>query len=162
MISMIVAMDKNRAIGKSNTLPWHVPEDLSFFRKVTRDKVVVMGEKTYQSIGRPLSNRRNIVVSRNKDLKIEGVDIFNSVNEVIHLSKLKEIFIIGGGQIYKHFLPYTDNLYITQLDLELKEADTFFPPYEECFNCIIRGEENYSETQGINYRFTLWKKNKGY
>lgn len=158
MISMIVAHDMNRAIGKNNALPWQIKEDLRFFSKITKGSTVVMGEKTYRSIGRPLPHRTNIVLSRDKDLKIEGVTVVNDVEEIIKLSEFTEIFVIGGGQIYQAFLPHAQTLYITLIDLYLEDADTYFPSYEEDFEQLIHGQENYSEEQDCLYSFNLWKR----
>lgn len=159
MISLIVAHDKNRAIGNKNALAWDVPEDLRFFSKVTKGKTVVMGENTYKSIGRLLPYRTNIIISQTPKFEVEGATVFNSIDPIVQFSKLGGNFIIiGGGMIYKSFLPYTDQLFITQMDLEIEEADTYFPSYEEDFECLIKGEKMYSEKQGIDYQFTLWQK----
>ena len=160
MISLIVAHDMNRAIGKSNTLPWSIKEDLRYFSKITRGKTVVMGEKTYESIGKLLPNRTNIILTKDKDYKVEGAVIINDPMEIIELSRTSDVFIIGGGQVYKLFLPYAENLYITKIDLYLEEADTYFPQYEDEFECLIEGVENYSVEQDCLFSFTLWKRKK--
>ena len=122
MISIIVAYDKNLAIGKDNTLVWRQSEDLKRFKRLTSGKTVVMGRKTYESIGKPLPNRRNIVLSR-QNINIEGVEIIDSFDS---LNKDEDIFIIGGGEIYKNFIIFADRLYVTEIDCEI-EADTWFP-----------------------------------
>lgn len=160
MISLIVAHDMNRAIGKSNTLPWSIKEDLRYFSKITRGKTVVMGEKTYESIGKLLPNRNNIILTKDKDYKVEGAIIINDPMEIVELSRTSDVFIIGGGQVYRLFLPYAENLYITQIDLYLEEADTYFPSYEEEFERLIQGVENYSEEQDCLFSFNLWKRKK--
>lgn len=160
MISMIVAHDLNRAIGRGNTLPWHIKEDSRYFSKITKGSTVVMGEKTYRSIGKPLPYRVNIVLSRNKDLKIEGVTVVNNIEWILQLSETTEVFVIGGEQIYKTFLPHAQILYITLIDLHVEDADTYFPSYEEDFEQLICGQKNYSEEQDCLYSFNLWKRKK--
>ncbi|ARK31945.1 dihydrofolate reductase [Halalkalibacter krulwichiae] len=131
MISFIVAMDRNRAIGVNNQLPWHLPADLAFFKRVTTGHTIVMGRKTYESIGRPLPKRRNVVLTQNKDFRVEGCDVVTNVNEVLHLSKQEdECFIIGGTQIFSLFWEHVDRLYVTYIDEEF-EGDTFFPEIEK-------------------------------
>lgn len=122
MISVIVAYDRNLAIGKDNTLVWRQSEDLKRFKRLTSGKTVVMGRKTYESIGKPLPNRRNIVLSR-QNIDIEGVEVINTFDS---LNKDEDIFIIGGGEIYKNFIIFADRLYVTEIDCEI-EADTWFP-----------------------------------
>lgn len=122
MISIIVAYDKNLAIGKDNTLVWRQSEDLKRFKRLTSGKTVVMGRKTYESIGKPLPNRRNIVLSR-QNIDIEGVEVINTFDS---LNKDEDIFIIGGGEIYKNFIIFADRLYVTEINYEI-EADTWFP-----------------------------------
>ncbi|WNB92944.1 dihydrofolate reductase [Bacillus sp. NEB1478] len=129
MISFVVAMDENRAIGKDNDLPWYLPNDLKYFKKVTMGKPIVMGRKTYESIGKPLPGRENIVVTRDKQYQAEGTTVVHSVNEVLQIDA-EEICVIGGAELFKLFLPKADRLYITEIH-ETFEADTFFPPLNE-------------------------------
>jgi dihydrofolate reductase len=132
-ISVIVAIANNMAIGKDNDLIWHISEDLKRFKSITSGNTIIMGRKTYESIGRPLPKRRNIVISRNKDLCIEGVEIVNSLDEALILSETDgEVFIIGGGAIYKEAMPLANKLYLTKVNIT-PEADVYFP------------EINYSE-----------------
>lgn len=127
-ISMIVAMDMNNGIGKDGDMPWHLSADLKFFKKTTMGFPIVMGRKTFESLPfGPLKGRRNIVISRDKDLKIEGAEVIQKPEDVFDLFKEdEEIFVIGGGSIYKLFMPYADQLFITIIDHSY-EADTFFP-----------------------------------
>jgi dihydrofolate reductase len=128
-ISMIVAMAHNRVIGLDNKMPWHLPADLQHFKKMTLGKPVIMGRKTYDSIGRALPGRLNIVVSRDKDLVIEGVICVTSVDQALLAAKdVDEVMIIGGATIYQHFLSVANRLYLTFIDLET-EGDTCFPDY---------------------------------
>ena len=127
MISIIVAIARNYTIGSANSMPWHLPEDFRHFKQVTMGKAVIMGRKTYESIGRPLPGRRNIVITRNTDLRIEGCEMATSLDEAIALcDTTEENFIIGGGEIYRQAMPIADKLYITHIDAEF-EGDTRFP-----------------------------------
>ena len=127
MISIIVAIARNYTIGSANSMSWHLPEDFRHFKQVTMGKAVIMGRKTYESIGRPLPGRRNIVITRNADLRIEGCEMATSLNEAIALcDPTEENFIIGGGEIYRQAMPIADKLYITHIDAEF-EGDTRFP-----------------------------------
>ena len=126
---MIVAMAHDRVIGLDNQMPWHLPADLQHFKKNTLGKPVIMGRKTYDSIGRALPRRLNIVVSRDVNLAIAGVTCVTSVEDAIHAAEgVEEVMIIGGATIYEHFLTVTNRLYLTFIDLETK-GDTYFPDY---------------------------------
>ena len=129
-IAMIAAMAKNRVIGLDNDMPWHLPDDLKFFKANTTGKPVIMGRKTFESIGsRPLPKRPNIVISRNPDLKLEGVQVFQSIDDALAtLTESEEVIIMGGGQLYKQMLDRADRLYLTLIDVEL-EGDTSFPDW---------------------------------
>ena len=127
MLAMIVAVDKNFVIGHVNALPWpNIPADMKHFREITKKKTVVMGRKTFESIGRPLPNRRNIVLTRDPEFKAKGCEVFNSMEEILKLGKTEEVYIIGGGVIYKEFLPYAEKLYLTFIDGEFG-GDVQFP-----------------------------------
>lgn len=127
MISIIVAVAKNGVIGCHNRLIWHMSEDLKRFKALTIGHPIIMGRKTFESIGRPLPGRTNIVVSRNTELKIDGVSVVGSIQEAIDmLPQEDEIFIIGGGQIYEQALPLTSKIYLTLVD-QTPDGDTFFP-----------------------------------
>jgi len=130
IISIIVAMAKNRVIGKDNDMPWgRLPVDLKHFKKVTEGHPIIMGRKTFESIGKPLPNRRNIILSRS-NIKIEGCEVVSSIEEAIELLKNEnEIFIIGGGYVYKEAINIVDKLYLTYIDLEI-DGDTFFPEFD--------------------------------
>ncbi|MBP3949913.1 dihydrofolate reductase [Bacillus suaedae] len=131
MISFVVAMDQNRAIGKENQLPWHLPADLAFFKRVTTGHTIVMGRKTFESIGRPLPNRRNIIVTRDDSYVAEGCEVVTTKAEVLELAEEnKEIFVIGGTEIFSLFWEEVDRLYVTYIDAVF-EADTYFPNIEQ-------------------------------
>ncbi len=137
-VSLIVAMDKNRGIGKNNDLMWHLPNDMRFFKDTTVNHIVVMGRKNYDSIPekyRPLPNRRNVILTRNSNFKAKDCDVFNSLDDALgayEYGSEKTIFIIGGGQIYALALAQevVDEMYITYVDGDY-DADTFFPEFDE-------------------------------
>ena len=148
MINIIAAIGKNRELGAKNKLLWHIPEDVERFKTLTTDQVVIMGRKTYESIPekfRPLPHRVNIIVTRDENYQINNKNVFvsHSIEDAITKAKEfnKEIFIIGGAQIYKESLKYADKLYLTLVDKEYPEADVFFPDYSE-FK-IKTSEENH-------------------
>lgn len=145
MISIIVAISKNNVIGKDNDLPWHYPSDLKYFKETTLHKTVVMGSNTFKSIisrnKKPLPNRTNIVVTRNKDFSYPGVIVVNDLVEFLQQDHQEEIFIIGGKQIYEQALGFTERLYITHIDEEY-EGDTFFPEVDYTkYKLISKKEE---------------------
>ena len=126
-ISLIVAVAKNGIIGTGGTMPWHITEDFAHFKAVTLGHSVVMGRKTYESIGRPLPRRRNIVITRNADLKIEGCEMAPSLEAALEMcAGEEEIFVIGGGEIYRQSMPLAHKLYITHVEIEAA-GDTRFP-----------------------------------
>lgn len=130
ILSMIVAHAADRVIGKDNDMPWHLPADLAYFKKTTLGKPIIMGRKTYESIGRPLPGRKNIVISRDGEYRAEGVEVVSSVDAALSLvDDVEEVMVIGGGAIYQHCLPSADKLYITHIDACI-DGDTFFPEYD--------------------------------
>ncbi|MFT6194355.1 MAG: dihydrofolate reductase [Cognaticolwellia sp.] len=130
ILSMIVAHANNRVIGKNNDMPWHLPADLTYFKKTTLGKPIIMGRKTYQSIGRPLPGRKNIVISRDNNFQAEGVEVANSVDAALALVvDSAEVMVIGGGAIYQHCLVAAQRLYITHINADI-DGDTHFPEYD--------------------------------
>jgi dihydrofolate reductase len=126
-ISMIVARSRNHVIGKDNQMPWKISADLQFFKKVTMGHPVIMGRKTWESIGRPLPGRRNIVVSRNADLQLTGAEVVNSLDAALAtLSEFPRVFVIGGEQLFTQAFSKADCLFITEIDIEIEGGDTFF------------------------------------
>lgn len=135
-ISIIAAIGKNNELGKKNGLLWHLPADMKHFRDTTRGHTVVMGQKTFASIGHPLPNRRNIVLTKDTSYAQAGAEIVHSFDEAMDLlekttSPDEEVMIIGGGQIYKLFMDHVDKLYITHVDAEFPDAEIFFPAIDE-------------------------------
>ena len=127
-ISIIVAMDANGVIGRDNALPWRLPEDLRRFKQITMGHPLVMGRRTYESIGRPLPGRKNIVITRRSDFHPEGVVVAHSLDEALALAEHEEVFIAGGGDIYRQALPLAHRMYVTAVE-GTHEGDTFFPPF---------------------------------
>lgn len=128
-IHLIAAIAKNNAIGKDNQLLWHIKDDLQLFKKTTLNNVIIMGRKSYESIGRPLPKRTNVVITRKRDYQPEGVLVFNSLNNAFdHFRKTEaEVFVIGGGEIYRQSLDDAHVLHISHVDVSVEDADTFFP-----------------------------------
>lgn len=132
LISMIAALSTNGVIGRDNKLPWHLPEDLKYFKKVTMGKSLLMGRKTYESIGRPLPGRTNIVLSRQQQFAAPGVIIVHSSEQALAeagRTGATELMVIGGEDVYRTMLPLARRLYLTRVDLQV-EGDAFFPPLE--------------------------------
>lgn len=158
-ISLIAAMAKNRVIGKDNDMPWHLPVDLKHFKKVTLGKPVLMGRKTYESIGRPLPGRRNLVLSRTPNLAIDGVEVIDSIDDLSSLLEgVEELMVIGGGHIYELFLDKADTLHLTHIDLEV-EGDTRFPDYQKVADWQVvteqvapADEQNPYQCRFVEYR----------
>lgn len=141
----IVAMASNRVIGKDGALPWHLPEDLKWFKKLTLGQPIVMGRKTMESIGRPLPKRRNIVISRTLDAAPEGFELVSSCEGIAdYLSEEAIVYIIGGAEIYRIMLPSCSEVYLSYV-FEPHEGDTFLPPFEDQFALpeVIYRDENF-------------------
>jgi dihydrofolate reductase len=129
-VSLIAAMAENRVIGINNRLPWHLPDDLKRFRRLTTGHSVIMGRKNYESIGKPLPQRRNIVVSRRPDYQAPGCVVVQSLEEALTAAKDEsEVFIIGGAEIYRQMMPTADRLYLTLVHADV-DGDTFFPEFD--------------------------------
>lgn len=161
IVSMIAAMANNRVIGQDNQMPWHLPADLQHFKRVTLHKPVVMGRKTFESIGRPLPGRRNVVITRNANYQAQGIEVVNSPDAALALlSEVQEVMIIGGGHIYEQCLPLCDRLYLTFIDLEVV-GDTCFPDYTKSAHWQVTEEQlcDADEKNPHSYKFvTLNKK----
>ncbi|EIJ78565.1 Dihydrofolate reductase [Bacillus methanolicus PB1] len=158
MISLIWAMDENRVIGKDNKLPWHLPEDLKFFKRVTMGHPIAMGRKTHDSIGRNLPGRENIVITRQKDFQCDGCTVLHSVQELVDYAaeKNEEVFVIGGAEIFKQILPFADRLYLTQIRNKFK-GDTFFPELNmEDWELITQEKGIKDEKNPYDYEFLIY------
>lgn len=151
-VSLVCALSKNSGIGKNNELPWHISEDLQRFKRITMGHPVIMGRKTYESIGKALPGRTNIVLSKDKKFSLEDCIVCGSLDEAVDLAKQKDstdIFIIGGGQIFEQSIDIADKLYLTLVD-ETVDADTFFPNYSDFKKVVF---EESKESNDIKYKF---------
>ncbi|MGL5598163.1 MAG: type 3 dihydrofolate reductase [Aeromonas sp.] len=160
-ISMIAAMAHDRVIGLTNQMPWHLPADLAHFKRVTLGKPVLMGRKTFESIGRPLPGRRNLVISRNPDYQRAGIEVVGSIEGALTLlasSATEELMVIGGGHLYAQMLPLASCLYLTCIDLCV-EGDTHFPAFDaDEWQCIERKPHLADEKNPHPYCFETWQR----
>ena len=155
-VSIIAAIGRNRELGKGNDLIWHFKDDMKFFKETTTGSTVIMGRKTFESLPKALPNRRNIVISRNKDFKAEGAEVVGSVEEALKTAKNDEIFIIGGGRIYTEFLPLADKLYLTEIDAECPDAEVYFPKFNK--RLYSRKKLTDFDCDGIHFSHVLYTK----
>ncbi|OUQ88178.1 dihydrofolate reductase [Brevibacillus brevis] len=146
MISLIVAYARNQVIGKDGDMPWHLPADLKNVKELTTGKTIVMGRKTFESIGKPLPNRRNVVLTRSQDFHPEGVDVVHTKEEVLAMG---DVIIFGGSEIYRQFLDVVDRLYITEIDLET-EGDTFFPAWDHDAYTLVDKREGIVDEKNVH------------
>lgn len=155
IISMIAAMAQDRVIGIDNQMPWHLPADFAWFKRCTMGKPVVMGRKTYDSIGRPLPGRQNIVISRDASLVIEGVTTVTSIDEALTAAgSVEEVMIIGGGTIYEACLPKASKLYVTHIEAEI-QGDTQFPAWSDEFKETYSEAYSADEKNAYDMRFVV-------
>lgn len=161
MISLIVAMDKKRTIGRGKNLPWRLPADLAYFKKITMGHTVIMGRKTFESIGKPLPGRDNVVITQRADYHPEGCRVLHSVDEALTLNgKEKEIFVIGGAEVYRQFFPYAGRLYVTRIE-EAFEGDVFFPEIDpEEWRLVSERRGRTDEKNPYRYYFCLYERRK--
>lgn len=161
MISIIAAIGKNNELGKKNTLLWNLPADMKHFRETTKGHTVIMGQKTFESIGKPLPNRRNIVLTQDDSFYAIGVEISKSLEDTLASFKNidEEVFVIGGGQIYKQSLDKADKLYLTHVDMADKDADIFFPEIIPAVWNEIKHEEHTKDAKNpYNYTFSVYER----
>lgn len=156
-LTIVVATDAKGGIGINNALPWRLPEDMAHFKRTTMGHPVIMGRKTFESIGRPLPNRRNIVITRNPDWRHDGVEAVTSITDAIKLIGDTPACIIGGAQIYAEVLPYTDRLIITEINKAF-DCDAFFPPIDPQQWKEVAREQHHSESNGFDYAFVTYQK----
>lgn len=162
-VSMIVAMAENRVIGRDNKLPWYLPGDLKYFKATTLGKPIIMGRKTYQSIGRPLPGRANIVVSRNSSFEAQGVKVVASLDQALKLASdiafidgVGEVVVIGGAQLYAEALPRIDRLYLTLVHAEV-QGDAYFPDFSFArWQQVSREDFDASGPNPYNYSFIVY------
>lgn len=160
MISLLVAMDQKRTIGKNNDLPWHLPADLAYFKRVTMGHPIVMGRKTHESIGRALPGRPNIIITRDKNYSAQGCRVIHSIEEIkgIEEKMEDEIFVIGGAQIFKETVQFADLLYITLIEKTF-EGDTFFPEINKAeWELVLKEKGIKDERNPYDYFFLIYKR----
>ena len=155
MISMIVAVSKENAIGRDNKMLWYLPKELQHFKQTTLNKTVLMGRKTFESLGKPLKDRKNVILTRQKDLKIEGCEIVHTVEEALEKYSQEELMITGGGEIYELFMPYADYIYLTVVDVNITNADAYFPSINEKEFLLIDSKFNEKDSKNP-YNFTIY------
>lgn len=165
ILSAIVAMSENNAIGRDNSLPWHLPDDLKFFKRTTVGKAVLMGRKTYDSMGKPLPNRLNIVVSSDKNLQLpEGVLLYNSLEDAVarlQQEDADEGFIVGGGKIFEQTMDMTDRIYLTRVHTVISDAEAFFPHMDQTHWKLTWKEEHPAdEKHAYAFTFEQWDRIK--
>jgi dihydrofolate reductase len=164
-VALIWAMARNGVIGRDNKLPWYLPEDLKYFKRVTTGKPVIMGRKTYDSIGRPLPNRSNIVVTRNAALSLPGVKVVTSLDEALELARaesvisdVEEVIVMGGAEIYAQALPKADRLYVTLVHAEV-DGDAVFPPVDLTqYTELAREDFSAGGPNPYDYSFVVYER----
>ena len=164
MFSLIVAIAKNNVIGKDNKLIWHIPNDLKRFKQITSSHKIIMGRQTFESLPVVLPNREHIILTRNTDYNIDNdlVTIEHDFDSLLkkYSNSEEEVFIIGGSQVYKQFLPYCQKLYLTLIDNSFEDADTFFPEFDyNNYSVDFESEKFTDEKSNITYRFINLIKN---
>jgi len=158
-VSAIVAAADNNAIGKDNKLLWHLPNDLRFFKRTTSGHTVIMGRKTYESVGMPLPNRRNLVITRQEDYTLENAEVVHSLEAALtRCANEEEVFIVGGAEIYRQALPRTGRVYLTRVHADLP-GDTYFPNLDEPDWVLISADKhNPDERHAYGYTFEVYER----
>lgn len=152
---MIAAMSHNRVIGRDNEMPWYLPADFAWFKKTTMGKPIIMGRTTHDSIGKALPGRKNVIISRNKALLVQGCDVVYSAEMALErVAEAPEVMIIGGALIYRLFLPYTNRLYLTHIDADF-QGDTFFPDYKKQEKWLLQQEEKHLPDEKNIYPYSF-------
>jgi dihydrofolate reductase len=164
-LSLIAAIGENRAIGWNNSMPWHLPGDFKYFKEQTLGKPIIMGRRTWDSLGRPLAGRLNLVVTRQTDLTLDGAEVFTSLGDAINRAQVwareqgvDEIMIIGGAQIYEQSLPQADCLYLTRVALNPQRADAWFPKLDLTQWHLTSSIDNAPQDGKPGYTFEVWNR----
>ncbi|HET9113348.1 MAG TPA: dihydrofolate reductase [Burkholderiales bacterium] len=162
IISLIAAVSRNGVIGIRNSLPWHLPADLRYFKQLTLGHAIVMGRKTFDSIGRPLPGRTNIVISREAYQAPQGTEAVNSIDAAIALCDgQSEVFFIGGGEIFQQIMGLAQRLYLTEIDADIPDGDAWFPEFDRTAWTVTRRESHYDEASQCAFDFVVYeRKNK--
>ena len=162
-VSLIVAATRNQVIGRDNQMPWHLPEDLRYFKQRTLGKPIIMGRKTWESLGRPLPGRLNIVVTRQAEIVLEGAEVCADLESALQRGQewaekqgVDEVMVIGGGQLYQQALVHAQRVYLTRIDLEL-EGDTFFPVLDAVDWEKIDAQAHPAHAAEPGYTFEVWQ-----
>ncbi|HEX5804098.1 MAG TPA: type 3 dihydrofolate reductase [Azospira sp.] len=157
ILALIAALDRDRLIGRDNALPWRLPEDLRHFKATTLGKPVIMGRKTWESLGRPLPGRRNIVVSRNADYALQGAELVGSLEAALRLAaEAEEVFVIGGAELYRQALPLAQRLYLTEIDAS-HAGDAWFPAFA-ADEWREAAREEHTSADGLAYAFVRYER----
>lgn len=155
-ISIIAAVGRNYELGRNNDLIWHFHKDMVFFRETTTGSTVLMGRKTFESLPKALPKRRNIVITNDKNYIADGAEVCHSVDDALELCKNNNVFVIGGGKIYQQFIDMADSLYLTEIEAECADADTYFPKFDKSdYSREVLAEH---EENGIRFSHVLYKK----
>jgi dihydrofolate reductase len=160
IISLIVAASTNNVIGVNNQLPWHLPNDLKFFKNLTWAMPVIMGRRTFESMGKALNGRVNIVITSQKDAKFENAVTVNTIKDALFVAEggdYKEVFVIGGGQIFNEILPKADRVYLTRVHTNI-EGDVFFPELDKKWKLVWNEDHQKNEKHQYDYSFQHWEK----
>ncbi len=159
-IGLVAALSRNQVIGRDNALPWHLPADLKRFKAITLGKPIIMGRKTFDSIGRPLPGRHNIIISRNENFSAEGVTVVSSLDAALEAANnASEVMVIGGATIYYQFLPRADRLYLTVVNTQIDDGDAFFPAYNRREWRLSLEETHPADAQNPHaYSFMTWQR----
>ena len=163
-VSLIVAATRNQVIGLDNQMPWHLPADLRYFKQRTQGKPIIMGRKTWESLGRPLPGRLNIVITRQTDIALEGAEVFADLETAIERGQewaaqqgVDEVMVIGGGQLYQQALTLAQRVYLTRIELEL-DGDTFFPVLDAQLWQKTDAQMHPAQEQEPGYTFEVWQR----
>lgn len=163
-LSMIAALAENRVIGIDNSMPWHLPGDFKYFKATTLCKPIIMGRKTWDSLGRPLPGRLNLVVTRQQNLQLEGAEVFTSLEAAMERAEewaaeqgVSEVMLIGGAQLYGQALEHADRLYLTRVALS-PEGDAWFPAFDEGQWTLVSNTENPALDDKPAYSFEVWER----
>lgn len=155
---MVAAMANDRVIGKNNQMPWHLPADFAWFKRVTMGCPIIMGRKTFESIGRPLPGRRNIVISRDSSYRADGIEVVSGIEHAKSLAgDVKELMVIGGGSVYEACLPIADRLYLTFIDADI-DGDTCFPKWDSEWHKVSSESFKADDKNAYDMEFTVWER----
>ena len=159
-ICMIAAVGKNLELGKDNNLIWHFKDDMAFFKETTTGSSIIMGRKTFESLPKVLPRRKNIIITKKEDYKAEGATVVHSISEALNEVESDTAFIIGGGDIYRQFLPKAEKLYLTEIEAECPDADAYFPNLDEKPEWQITGDSEEQTYFDLEFYFLRYEKVK--